>query len=184
MRWFFALVTLVACESPPPAAPQPPRKPKPEPAAPASHELTLPDYAGGPTPPPELVTTDTALPAYTSMPEGPPLPAPGPAAPAPAPAPMPRYVSPNKKEAAACRARGGELRPVCMAGDEMCVLRFRDAGKTCKDKADCAGECLFHGPNPHVGDTGVTGECEPDNDPCGCTAVIKAGRIVSNDCRD
>lgn len=177
---------LATCASPPPPAPTP-AAPVPAPGATASsspHDFTLPDYAGGPAPVPSLAPSDTALPTYQSMPDGPPLPPPPAPAPASKPAPMPKYVSPNKAEAAACRARGGELRPVCMAGDEMCVLRFRDAGKSCTDKKDCTGKCLYVGENPHVGATGVTGRCEPDNDPCGCMAVIKGGRIVSNDCRD
>src|SRR5262249_6278598 len=56
--------------------------------------------------------------------------------------PQPAEQRPTSAETRACAARGGTIEPVCMLGELMCVVRYRDGGKPCSDKSDCVGECL------------------------------------------
>ena len=78
--------------------------------------------------------------------------------------------------AAACKARGGDIRPVCRRHVPTCVVRYADAGKACTDKSDCQGRCL-------VGSEG-TGQCEVDDDPCGCKIEMKGGKQAGGRCVD
>jgi hypothetical protein len=65
-----------------------------------------------------------------------------------------------KDDYRSCKQKGGILQPVCMSGSVFCVIPYRNAGKPCRSKKECGGECPLD-------ETGV-GICESDNRPCGC----------------
>lgn len=100
-------------------------------------------------------------------------------APPPTSAPAPTVTPAEEK---ACAARGGKIQPVCMLGTLECVLRFRDGGKRCTDKRDCAGQCLYEGPHPAP--TQAVGACQRTSDPCGCKAPIVNGSVRPAFCVD
>lgn len=105
-------------------------------------------------------------------------------APTPAPAdpqPVPVAQGPDAK---ACTAQGGKIQPVCMRGLPACVIPYADAGKTCRDKADCQGRCLYQGERPADPETPVTGQCQATSNPCGCFAEVEHGRYLRGVCVD
>lgn len=70
-------------------------------------------------------------------------------------------------------------------GYPICQLRYSDGGKTCSDKADCAGRCLVNldggspgDPIPEPGQA-ARGQCEAQRSTFGCYAVVVGGRITS-----
>jgi putative hemolysin len=115
-------------------------------------------------------------------------PAPAPAEPAPtATAPVPAEpVSPAPSaDQTSCIAKGGEWRPVCRMQQASCVMTFADAGKTCADGDDCAGDCMA--PNSAgFAPTGATvsGVCAVNDDPCGCKQTVEDGKATAAICID
>ena len=86
-------------------------------------------------------------------------------------------------DAEACAAAGGDIRPVCMRGNPMCIVTFPDAGAACTDGADCAnGRCFAEG-DAEMGKQ-ASGVCAPSNDPCGCFTVIEDGVAQPTLCVD
>jgi hypothetical protein len=75
--------------------------------------------------------------------------------------------------AEACATAGGQVRPVCMMQKPMCVISFRDAGKTCSDSSDCSGRCQTEEQVAPM--KAATGKCTPTNDPCGCFQAVEKG---------
>jgi hypothetical protein len=72
-----------------------------------------------------------------------------------------------------------------MLGYEMCVIPYRDAGKSCSGHADCRGTCLYPDkPRPRNPKTKVRGICAPNNSHFGCRTLVEKGRIVSAMCVD
>jgi len=74
-----------------------------------------------------------------------------------------------------CKARGGMWTGVCMRGTRYCVEARKDARKACKDKSDCEGECLHVGNKPGA-DGSVLGQCQVNDDPCGCRRRVINGK--------
>lgn len=87
-------------------------------------------------------------------------------------------------EAQACAAKGGSIQPVCRRQVPACVIRFKDAGKTCQGDADCQGRCLYEGEPPANPETPVTGRCQTTSNPCGCFAEVEGGRYTRGVCVD
>ncbi len=86
----------------------------------------------------------------------------------------------------ACVAGGGEVRGVCMFGIPACVQIYRNGGEPCRDSSECEGLCsvrMWEGDAPSKGETWV-GECEIDNDRCGCWFEVKNGRAEQAICQD
>ncbi len=84
---------------------------------------------------------------------------------------------------ALCRANGGEVRPVCMRGNDYCVVPFSDGGKTCTDGAQClSGRCFGDGKDDF--DAEATGTCAANNDPCGCFQLVEDGKATPTLCVD
>lgn len=158
------LVALVACASSPPRT-EPPKTDEAAPVEPASKPANEPE------------PHDDTLPAYVPPPDPPYVPPPAGAAPRLPPAPV---ASPE--EVKACAARGGKMEPVCMLGSLECVIRYRDAGKRCTDKKDCAGDCVYEGPHPIPANP--VGKCERTSDPCGCKAKMIRGKVQPAMCVD
>ncbi len=90
--------------------------------------------------------------------------------------------SPHTLNAAQCRQAGGTMRPVCMMGTVQCVIRYADAGRTCRDGDDCQGNCRAETMEPSRGP--VTGRCQATSDPCGCYANVEDGRVDAALCVD
>jgi len=80
-------------------------------------------------------------------------------------------------DAAACKARGGFVERMGMAGAEGCLIYYEDAGKVCADKADCQGMCLYQGDPAHIPNP-PKGLCAPSSSPFGCYTRIDKGQIV------
>jgi hypothetical protein len=111
-----------------------------------------------------------ALAFAACTPMAPPSPPPG----APSPAPQLSFLA-QTRDAASCKAGGGNWRPICFLGKPACVVTFPDAGKACSDKADCQGQCyavLASGP---PGTAKAVGVCQQTSDPCGCHSRILKG---------
>jgi hypothetical protein len=93
----------------------------------------------------------------------------------------------ERVDAAACAARNGEVKPVCLSGVPACVTPFPDAGEPCRDSADCLGMCLVDevetGSPPAPG-TRAEGRCQADDDPCGCFFEVKDGVVQQGLCVD
>lgn len=82
-----------------------------------------------------------------------------------------------------CQEIGGEIRRVCRSQGLMCVMSYADAGAPCKDSSDCEGQCRYEGEELEVGTT-VVGECQDDDDPCGCWVEVIGGRTTGFTCAD
>lgn len=123
--------------------------------------------------------TVTALPAPGSGPAGQaaprvvPVPEEGaPAVPAQADVPPPAPAVPavlKTEEQLACERRGGSWSPVPGSSARSCVYRTRDAGKACRARRDCEGECLAR-----------SRSCAPIRPLFGCNDILQAdGRQVT-----
>lgn len=99
-----------------------------------------------------------------------------------APTVAPSGLLPHQMTAAQCQSAGGTMRPVCMMGTVQCVVRYSDAGRTCRDGDDCQGSCRATMMNPPPGP--VTGRCQETSDPCGCFANVEDGRVDAAMCVD
>lgn len=122
------------------ALPTAPAAEAPE-VAPPTAATALPTGAGDPAP-------EGALPTAGSVPdEGTSTPTEAVAAP----------VSPQQ---ALCEKAGGAWAKVGASGN-VCVKRMKDAGKSCRKKADCRGECLAQ-----------SGTCAPIAPLMGCNEVL------------
>lgn len=99
-------------------------------------------------------------------------------------APNPQRVEALAKiDIFACLDSGGIIKNVCMMRLPACVQVHADAGKTCSDSANCAGECRVVGEFVAAGGQSV-GVCSADSNPCGCFQRIDAGLAQAPLCVD
>ena len=84
----------------------------------------------------------------------------------------------------ACAANGGEVRQEGLLGTWRCVTPFPDAGKACRDKADCEGKCLLPPDASAATDEEAIGACQANDSPFGCYAEISGGRVMAAICVD
>ena len=97
-------------------------------------------------------------------------------------------VDPDQQKAKEqeCRASGGEWSRFGvhdhLCGIYSCAERTKDAGKPCRDRADCEHLCVTDGP-PKVG-AEVTGHCTAVKTSFGCFTHVDGGRIVGRACMD
>jgi hypothetical protein len=114
--------------------------------------------------------------------------APGPVKPTPAPSGGPHPAQPGRPtppvDAAACAARGGAVRNVCMLQRPMCVIPYADAGKACTDGDQCQGDCRYTADGVPPPGARVSGTCQVNNDPCGCFSNVEDGQITGGLCVD
>ena len=65
----------------------------------------------------------------------------------------------------------------------MCVIRFKDAGKTCSGKADCEGKCFARSATldsrKYPIGTRAKGQCQSENSEFGCLARVENGKIAT-----
>ena len=83
----------------------------------------------------------------------------------------------------ACRQKGGEIQNVCMAQMPACVTPYPDAGSPCRDSSECGGQCRYEGEEVEIG-AEVRGECQENDNPCGCFAEVVDGRLTRALCVD
>ncbi|MFM9864306.1 MAG: hypothetical protein ACKVRO_11930 [Micropepsaceae bacterium] len=90
------------------------------------------------------------------------------------------------KDEQSCRVAGGTWRPVCMMGTLACVIKYNDAGKTCRDGDECQGrQCRYEGKERPDGEgREATGKCLAYSDPCGCFTLVEDGKIMGTLCAD
>lgn len=85
---------------------------------------------------------------------------------------------------AACAKVGGELKPVCRMQMPICLIAFKDAGKSCTDGAQCAsGRCKVEMSAPDA-PPATSGQCAANNDPCGCFQLMEDGVAQAALCAD
>jgi len=105
---------------------------------------------------------------------------------APVPAEDSAQIGPNAimadSAAAQCRAAGGVVERRGRLQAELCVKPFADAGKSCTDGDQCAGDCVMEA----AGQDGaqVAGQCQADDRPFGCFAKVEDGRATGGICID
>jgi putative hemolysin len=101
------------------------------------------------------------------------------------PVPADTAVPGQTPTAAACNARGGELRPVGRMQTLQCVIKYSDAGKRCTDGDDCLGDCRLAdvAARPPEGAAAV-GVCQASSDRFGCFTTVENGRAGATLCVD
>ncbi len=81
-------------------------------------------------------------------------------------------------ERQSCTAAGGTVSQQGLAGYEMCVLPYADAGKVCSDSSECLGQCraqTLNTPQQSEAAQSITGQCQANNIPFGCHSEIIGG---------
>jgi len=84
-----------------------------------------------------------------------------------------------------CAARGGTMKAVGRLQSMQCVIPHADAGKTCTDGDQCAGDCRIEdvAQRPAAG-ASVTGRCQATSEPFGCFTRVEDGRAAATLCVD
>ncbi len=72
-----------------------------------------------------------------------------------------------------CTKAGGQWKQVGLAGSLACVLKTKDAGKSCTDSSQCEERCLAI--VDEKDSTKMIGQCQTTNQPFGCFAEMKNG---------
>ncbi len=86
-------------------------------------------------------------------------------------------------DAAACAARGGQLRPLGRLQRVQCVVPYADAGASCSSANDCSGQCLAA--TPVEAGTAASGQCQRDaSETFGCRQRIEGGVAQGTICVD
>jgi hypothetical protein len=92
----------------------------------------------------------------------------------------------QKRREAECRAAGGAWSRfgvhAHLCNVYSCAARTLDAGKPCRNRADCEHLCVTHAP-AKIG-AEVTGECAAVKTSFGCFTHVDGGRIVGRVCVD
>lgn len=84
-----------------------------------------------------------------------------------------------------CAAVGGTLMALGRLQRVQCVVPYADAGKTCRTKSDCSGQCLGSGDTELVPGTAATGVCQRDiSQNFGCRQRIDGGLAQGTICVD
>jgi len=84
-----------------------------------------------------------------------------------------------------CAARGGVIDTVGRMQRQVCRVPFADAGKTCRNKSDCQGRCIYDREEGGGEPTGaVTGQCQRYATQFGCFSEVDGGKIKSTICVD
>jgi len=98
-------------------------------------------------------------------------------------------VDPERQKAKEqeCRAGGGEWSRFGvhdhLCGIYSCAERTKDAGKPCRNRADCEYLCVSSLLQPQIG-AEATGQCTALKSAFGCFTHVDGGRIVGRVCVD
>ena len=91
------------------------------------------------------------------------------------------YFAAHERE---CIDSGGAWQRLGRMQIHGCVHKAADAGKPCKDSAECQlKRCLFIGAAPAEG-TSAQGICMPTSDSFGCYRAVRNGRVMPEICQD
>jgi hypothetical protein len=92
----------------------------------------------------------------------------------------------QKAKEAECRAAGGQWSRFGvhdhLCGIYSCAERTKDAGKPCRNRADCEHLCVTNGP-PRIGAEAI-GQCTAVKTSFGCFTHVDGGKIVGRVCLD
>jgi hypothetical protein len=91
---------------------------------------------------------------------------------------------PTEAQKQACTKEGGEMKQGGIMGSYLCVKPYDDAGKVCRDDADCKGKCLAELGTPQSNNGKQTGQCQANSMHFGCYAEVKSGNIGPGLCVD
>ncbi|WP_312316487.1 hypothetical protein [Stenotrophomonas sp.] len=84
-----------------------------------------------------------------------------------------------------CAAVGGQLMPLGRLQRVQCVVPYADAGKSCRTKSDCSGQCLASGDTEVAPGSAATGVCQRDiSQNFGCRQRIDGGLAQGTICVD
>lgn len=83
-----------------------------------------------------------------------------------------------------CEAVGGEIRRDGLAGHEICVQTYADAGQSCRDSSDCLGRCMITGEFADFDAPTDKGQCEVNDSPFGCYQTVEDGKATPGLCVD
>ncbi len=88
-------------------------------------------------------------------------------------------------EQSLCESLGGTIKKAGISQFDKCVQTYSDAGDICQDASDCFGRCVIDGSAEAltIGET-ISGICEMDNDPFGCTPLVTDGKYEGTICID
>ena len=78
----------------------------------------------------------------------------------------------TKAERELCEGIGGSVSQQGLAGYEMCVRPYADAGTVCSDSSECLGQCRAQDFG-QAQQSQITGTCQANNIPFGCYAEVK-----------
>jgi len=91
-----------------------------------------------------------------------------------------KHPSLSARDLRQCRASGG-YEGGGPFGERFCQYRYADAGKSCRGKADCLGQCLSDPPadvsRMQVG-TPVSGRCAAERTTFGCFGRVEDGKLA------
>jgi len=93
-------------------------------------------------------------------------------------------VTPEQRAEADCAAQGGKMQRVGRMQSLQCVLQYTDAGKACRDAADCLGECRIPGGVIVEDGRAVEGQCTANSNRFGCYTRVENGRATAAICVD
>ncbi len=85
--------------------------------------------------------------------------------------------APGPASEAECLARQGRWARMGEGAIAQCVLPTGDAGKACRDHAECESRCLAP-PGTPAGQS-TAGVCAADTDAFGCREVVRRGRAMT-----
>lgn len=88
----------------------------------------------------------------------------------------------SRAETELCIAIGGAVLAQGLAGHDMCVRPYQDAGKICTDSAQCLGQCRTDGFKSAGHKT--AGTCQGNSSPFGCYTQVKGGMAEPTLCVD
>lgn len=87
-------------------------------------------------------------------------------------------------EEKACIKQGGKWVRAGLAGGYMCLIKAKDAGKSCTDSAQCEYRCIANiSESVQPGGKG-SGQCQTTNSHFGCYSVVKDGVVQPAICVD
>ena len=99
---------------------------------------------------------------------------------------LPAHPEQQQAKEAECRAAGGQWSRFGvrdhLCGIYSCAERTKDAGKPCRNRADCEHLCVTSA-SPRIG-AEVVGECTAVNTSFGCFTHVDGGKIVGRVCVD
>lgn len=75
-----------------------------------------------------------------------------------------------------CARNGGSVRAAGRGAQLYCVIAYRDAGTSCTDGDQCAGDC-WTASQDRASDGKIHGRCQPDNTFFGCHGRVESGKL-------